>query len=88
MKTLKTIYKAKLVRYNLGESALAHYKEFNYYPTENELLIFLVECNKDTFADFDTTISVEKIYLVIDKKKTPFEESFKPKPDSNPKAFK
>lgn len=68
MKTLKTVYRAKLIRFNLGEPAFTHYKEFNYYPTDNELLVFLVECdNKDTFVDFQTTISVQQIHLVIDK---------------------
>ena len=66
MRALKTIYKAKLTRYNLGEPAYSHYKEFSYYPTENELLLFLVECNNtDGFKDFETSIIVEKIHLIV-----------------------
>lgn len=67
MKELKTVFKANLTRYNFGHAFARMSSEYNDYPTEEQLLEFLNECNEaDPYGkNFETTINVEKTYQVI-----------------------
>lgn len=69
MKKLKIVFVARLTRYNFGMPCGSVSSEFDHYPSEEELLELLENCNKDSeFKDFKTTISVDKKFQVIDSK--------------------
>lgn len=69
-KALKIVFVAKLGRYNFGDLFNLYTKEYAHYPAEEELLAFLNEVNEtdEVHKDFDTRITVDKIFQVINIK--------------------
>ncbi len=66
MKTLKEVFTAELLRHSYGDDLGGKKKEFDHYPTIQELVEFSDECDiNDVAKDFDTTIHVEKTFKII-----------------------
>lgn len=67
MKAIKVVFKLVLTRYNYGQPFVSVKKEFDTYPTEDEILQFLELANtkRPEHKDFHTDLKVEKIHTVI-----------------------
>lgn len=65
MKKLNKVYRATINRYNFKEPFITYVKDFDNYPTEEELLKYLLEMNEDDrYRDSETTIIINKIYKI------------------------
>ncbi len=66
MKILKEVFTAELLRHSCGDELGGKKKEFDHYPTKEELITFSDECDiNDVAKDFETTIHVEKTFKVL-----------------------
>ncbi len=68
-KSLIEVFTAELLRHKYKDTLGGKKKEFDHYPTKEELIAFSDECDTNDIAkDFETTIHVEKTFRVINTK--------------------
>jgi len=67
MTTLKKVYSIKMVKYNFAEPFMSMKKDFETYPTEQELENTLIEFDEKSplHKSFGTTLHIEEYYKVI-----------------------
>jgi hypothetical protein len=70
MKELKEVYVLNVTKFNFDDPFKWFEKEFDYYPSKEEMESFLNEVDKNNpkYSSFGTELNVEKIYRVIFKK--------------------
>ena len=69
-KELKEVYILNVTKLNFDDPCKWFEKEFDYYPSKEEMESFLNEVDKNNpkYSSFGTELNVEKIYRVIFKK--------------------